>query len=59
MGVIKHLLLRMGGLSEMMSGEFSAGPTLDSESSINAAIESGGARLIISSSHLQSAAMRE
>lgn len=43
----------------MMSVEFSAGPKLDSDSSINAVIEGGGARLAISFSHLRSAAIRE
>lgn len=54
MGLIKHLLLRMGGLSETMSVEFSAGPKLDSDSSINAVIEGGNACPVISFSHLWS-----
>lgn len=59
MGVRKHLLLRTGGLSGRMSVELSAAPKRDSDSSINAAIEGGGAHLVISFSHLRPAAIRE
>lgn len=49
MGRIKHLLLRMGGLSEIMYVKFLAVPKLRHDSSINVA--SGGDPVVISFSH--------
>ena len=44
-GRIKHLLLRMGGLSEIMYVKFLAGPRLAKNSYINAA--GGGGTLVV------------
>lgn len=49
MGLIKHLLLRMGGVGEMTYVEFLEGPKLGKDSSVNVAIGGGGALLVISS----------
>ena len=57
MGLIRPLLLRMGGVSEMSYAEFLGGPKLGNDSSVNVAVGGGGALLVISFSHLISVAV--